>query len=107
MLKSLLENIGSGVIEEAGDSSSVDSLVKKISKKTDQNDHTGSVMDLAKFLNATNHIKILTAFQQLHVLYGHMPSQLIELRDYETKELLRQVEAKYGKEARDKINSAF
>jgi len=85
----------------------IDSLVKTINRMTERNDHTGSVMKLAEFLKAKQHIKILTGIKMMQDGYGHMPSQLSELREYERKELMKQVEDEYGKVVADKINSAF
>ena len=94
------------ILNEDNDSD-IDSLVKKIAKMTDDNAHTYSVLELAKFLKNTKSIKVLTAFNELHKLYGSMPHQLGELRDFELKELLKQATEKYGKEISDKIKSAF
>ena len=82
-------------------------LIKAIAKKTDNNMHTESVMVLANFLENGKSQKILRAIMDLHLLYGSMPTQLQELREFERKELLKQVAQKHGKEAAEKINSAF
>jgi hypothetical protein len=85
----------------------IEKLIKEIAKKTDYNDHTGSIMDLAIFLKNKKSQKILKAFMDLQDAYGHTPSQIIELRSYELKELIKQTEQNYGKITADKIYSAF
>ena len=104
-MKTLVESAERYLIEE--DNDSVEVLVNKIAELTDDNDHNGSVMVLAEFLKAQRSIKIMKAIKELHNLYGHMPSQLIELRSYELKELLKQVTQKYGEEIADKVKGAF
>ena len=102
-LNVLLEN----VINEASDKTTIDSLVADIEKLTDENAHTYSVLRLAEFLKNKKSINILKAINTLHDLYGSMPEQLIDLRGFERQELLKQVESKFGKDIRNRINSAF
>lgn len=82
-------------------------LMDDIADLTDINDHNGSVMALAQFLKAGKSIKIMKAIKELHNIYGSMPSQLIELRSFELKELLKQVAQKYGEEMVVKVKEQF
>lgn len=93
-------------IEEGKDSIGTD-LLEKIAELTDENDHNGAVMVLAQFLKEKKHIRIMKAIQELHDAYGHMPSQLIDLRTFELKELIKLVAEKYGDEISQKVKGAF
>jgi hypothetical protein len=85
----------------------VEKLIKTITKFVDRNFNTEAILEIAKFVKDTQHMKILQAFIELHGLYGSMPSQLIELRGYELKELIKLVEKQYGRDVAERIQSAF
>lgn len=82
-------------------------IIDKIEQLTDENDHNGAVMVLAKFLKSPQHIRIMKAIQELHDAYGHMPSQLIDLRGFELKELLKDFAKRYGEQLAKKVQGAF
>lgn len=82
-------------------------LLDKIAELTDENDHNGAVMVLAQFLKEKKHIRIMKAIQELHSAYGHMPSELIDLRSFELKELIKLVAEKYGDDIAQKVKGAF
>jgi len=82
-------------------------LVKRIAEKTQDNDHNGSILELATFLNNKKSIKVMNHIIGLHEVYGHMPQELMALRRNEFKYLLGYVEINYGIEERNKINKAF
>lgn len=85
----------------------IDELIQSIEELTDENDHTKAVLELARFLTNEKSIKILNAIKTMHNVYGSLPTQLIELRDIERKELIKNIEKNYGKDIAQKVNAAF
>lgn len=82
-------------------------IVVKIAKLTDRNDHTGSVLELATFLNDTKSVKLLQAIQTIHTIEGSMPSEISKYRDNILKDLMSKVKSKYGSDAAKEVNGAF
>jgi hypothetical protein len=82
-------------------------IVAKIAKLTDRNDHTGSVIELATFLNDTKSVKLLQAIQTIHTIEGSMPNELIKYRSSILKDLVSKVKSKYGSDAAKELNGAF
>ncbi len=82
-------------------------IVAKIAKLTDRNDHTGSVLELATFLNDTKTVKLLQAIQTIHTIEGSIPNELIKYRSSILKDLVSKVKSKYGSDAAKEINGAF
>ena len=82
-------------------------IVAKIAKLTDRNDHTGSVLELATFLNDTKTVKLLQAIQTIHTIEGSMPSEISKYRDNILKDLMSKVKSKYGSDAAKELNGAF
>lgn len=64
---------------------------KKIAKLTNSNDHTGSVIELAKFLKDTKTIKKLEAIETIHKIEGSLPSEISKYRDNILKGLLKKI----------------
>jgi hypothetical protein len=85
----------------------IEGLIERITRKTGENDHTKSVLELAKFLRVRRSEEILGRFIELQELYGSMPVQLIELRGNERQELMKRVEKRYGKVVAGRIEGAF
>jgi len=94
-------------IERIDESKDFDVVFKKIEKQTDENDHTGSIMTLAKFLKDKKSEKILSMIIGIHKIVGHMPSPLIDYRSSIRKDLMKLAEKKLGKEKASKLNGAF
>ena len=82
-------------------------IIAKIAKLTDRNDHTGSVLELATFLNDTKSVKLLQAIQTIHTIEGSMPSEISKYRDNILKDLMSKVKSKYGSDAAKELNGAF
>ena len=85
----------------------VTAIVDKIAKLTDKNDHTGSVIELATFLNDTKAVKKLQAIETIHTIEGSMPSEISKYRDNILKDLMNKFKSKYGQDAFNKLNGAF
>ena len=82
-------------------------IVVKIAKLTDRNDHTGSVLELATFLNDTKSVKLLQAIQTIHTIEGSMPSEISKYRENILKKLMDKVKSKYGQDGFKLIDSSF
>ena len=82
-------------------------IVAKIAKLTDRNDHTGSVLELATFLNDTKSVKLLQAIQTIHTIEGSMPSEISKYRENILKKLMDKVKSKYGQDGFKLIDSSF
>ena len=82
-------------------------IVAKIAKLTDRNDHTGSVLELAKFLNDKKAVKALQAVQQIHDAEGSMPSEIAKYRSNVLNDLMNKIKSKHGADIAKQINGAF
>ena len=54
--------------------------IKEIKELTHYNNHTLARLEIAKALRSNTHIKFYQAINDLHLIYGHMPSELSILR---------------------------
>lgn len=86
---------------EAGD------IVNKISKLTDNNDHTGAAMILAKYLKDNKNVKLLDAIQSIQFTLKHIPAEILQFRTTIVSELLDGVKKKYGNDVYKVISAAF
>lgn len=55
--------------------------IDTVAKLTDRNEHTKSLMHIAKVMGERKHLKKLELIYKMHNEYGHMPSGLKSLRD--------------------------
>lgn len=85
----------------------VSDLVKRIEMHTDNNAHTESALELAKFLKEKKMVNILNSIMDIHNEMGSMPSELSKLRVQILDELLKLVKTKYGNDIYTQVNSAF
>ena len=65
-------------------------IIQKIAKLTDRNDHNESLLILAKELKDKQAIKLLGSIKDMHKVYGHMPRELINIRNQIFDNLMRQ-----------------
>ena len=84
-----------------------DAIVKKIDKMTDSNDHTGAVVELAKFLGNKQFITIATAIQTIHDADKGMHPGLFKYREEIRDRILNGIEQKKGKNVRRAFEQAF
>ena len=70
--------------------------IKKIQKMTDRNDHTGSLMHLAKLLGDRKGLEALKGIMMTHKALGHMPDGLMRTRNQIYDNLMRQSSSKYS-----------
>jgi hypothetical protein len=55
--------------------------IDTVAKLTDRNEHTKSLMHIAKVMGERKHLKKLELIYKMHNEYGHMPMNLKSLRD--------------------------
>ena len=72
-----------------------DADIKKIAQMTDRNDHTGSLMHLAKLLGDKKGLEALKGIMMTHKAIGHMPDGLMKTRNQIHDNLMRQSKSKY------------
>ena len=91
-----IEDIKEGIEElvEKKEMSAAD--IKKIEKMTDRNDHTGSLMHLAKLLGDKKGLDALKGIMMTHKALGHMPDGLMRTRNQIYDNLMRQSSSKYS-----------
>jgi hypothetical protein len=97
---------GSNKVTEAVDAK-VQATADKIAQLTDDNNHTEAVVELAKFVANKKYVTILAAITTISKLEGDIPLQLVMYRSEIRRELLKQVQSKYGKEAVELISKAY
>ena len=84
-------------MEEIQEAKDLDpATVGQIASLTDRNDHNESLMVLAKALKDKEAIKLLGSIKDMHKVYGHMPSELIGLRNRIFDNLMRQSSKKFS-----------
>ena len=71
-------------------------VIEKIAKLTDRNDHNESLLLLAKELRDKEAVKLLGNIKDMHKVYGHMPQELIGLRNAIFDNLMRQSKNKFA-----------
>tara|TARA_B100000963_G_scaffold324721_1_gene310467 strand:+ start:295 stop:1878 length:1584 start_codon:yes stop_codon:yes gene_type:complete len=71
-------------------------VIEKIAKLTDRNDHNESLLLLAKELKDREAVKLLGNIKDMHKVYGHMPKELIDLRNKVFDNLMRQSKSKFA-----------
>jgi hypothetical protein len=54
--------------------------IKEIKELTHYNNHTLARLEIARALRSNTHIKFYQAINDLHLIYGHMPSELSILK---------------------------
>ena len=91
-----IEDIKEGIEEiiEKKEMSAAD--IKKIGQMTDRNDHTGSLMHLAKLLGDRKGLEALKGIMMTHKALGHMPDGLMRTRNQIYDNLMRQSSSKYS-----------
>ena len=80
-------------------------VIQKIAQMTNRNDHTGSLLLLAKELKDREAIKLLGSIKDMHKVYGHMPQELRTLRNVIHDNLMRQSKSKHDNH--DDVYGAF
>lgn len=82
-------------------------LMRELNVLTDNNNHNGSVLELATFLNDVENIDKMKSIINKHERIGHMTTELMLERRGINIELLNQVEKIYGIETKNMIYGCF
>ena len=79
--------------------------IKEIKELTHYNNHTLARLEIARALRSNTHIKFYQAINDLHLIYGHMPSELsiVELVRRKRIKLLNIL--RYEKSCSDYVNA--
>lgn len=89
---------------EAKPAADMTKTLDAIGDATDRNDHTEARLIIARLVKEKKLEKILNGIKELHNEMGHMPAELIKLRNGITDELMKVVERKLGRDAANQIN---
>jgi hypothetical protein len=81
--------------------------IKDIADLTDNNDHNGAVMALAKMMGDKSSTAEMEKIQKYHNLKGHMPQSLIKYRSSILNNLLAQAKKKYGDKFAKQLQNSF
>ena len=81
--------------------------IKDIADLTDNNDHNGAVMALAKMMGDKSSTAEMEKIQKYHNLKGHMPQSLIKYRSSILNNLLVQAKKKYGNKFAKQLQNSF
>jgi len=90
-----------------GGNNKLEPIIKHIADLTDENDHNGAVMALAKLTGDKSYIEQIQKIQRYQELKGHMPQSLIKYRTAIMNNLLTQVQSKYGNKVAQQLHNAF
>jgi hypothetical protein len=80
---------------------------KDIADLTDNNDHNGAVMALAKMMGDKSSTVEMEKIQKYHNSKGHMPQSLIKYRSSILNNLLAQAKKKYGDKVAKQLHGSF
>ena len=94
-------------LEAAGKPEDVGALVEKLAKMTDENDHTGAVIELAKWNGNKKLLAAANGIRMIHDAMGSMPYEVIQFRSALTKMILAEITKKHGQDVANQINSGF
>jgi len=81
--------------------------IENIADLTDNNDHNGAVMALAKMMNDKSSTAEMEKIQKYHNLKGNMPQSLIKYRSSILNNLLVQAKKKYGDKFAKQLQNSF
>ena len=61
---------------------------RKLSRLTQDNDHTQAYIEVAKYLQSAHFVSIFTGIQMIHNAEGHLPAHIAFYRDSAYEELM-------------------
>ena len=93
--------------KEKTDVQNPQTTIKNIADLTDNNDHNGAVMALAKMMGDKSSTAEMEKIQRYHELKGHMPQSLTKYRSSILNNLLVQAKKKYGDKVAKQLHSSF
>jgi hypothetical protein len=81
--------------------------IKNIADLTDNNDHNGAVMVLAKMMDDKSSAAEMQKIQKYHNSKGHMPQSLTKYRSSILNNLLTQAKRKHGDKFAKQLQNSF
>lgn len=93
--------------KEKSDAQNPQAAIKNIADLTDDNDHNGAVMALAKMMGDKSSTVEMEKIQKYHNSKGHMPQSLIKYRSSILNNLLVQAKKKYGDKVAKQLHGSF
>ena len=79
----------------------------KIAQQTDDNDHTGAKLTIAKFCQFRDFVKIFEAIETLHTIEGSMPMDLNGYRFRKGQEMMQRVKDYFPAETYNALNNSL
>lgn len=79
----------------------------KIAQQTDDNDHTGAKITIAKFAGFRDFQRIFEAIDVLHDIEGSMPSELCDYRRRKGVEMMQRVKDYFSPKIYNAINKSL
>jgi len=80
---------------------------KDIAWMTDENDHTGAKLAIARFFLFRDFIQIFQCIEVLHQIEGSMPTELLEYRKRNGIEMMQRIKDFHGIEIYNEINKSL
>lgn len=104
--KEAISEVKKSLSEAKGDAV-VDKLVADVADATDRNDHTGSLVLIAKWLKDRRMIKRLEAIETITMLDGSLDTHIGQYRLSLMKKLLKLAQSRLSKEQFEALNGAL
>jgi len=80
---------------------------KEIAQQTDNNDHTGAKISIAKLFQYRDFTQIFQCIEALHQIEGSMPTELLEYRKRKGLEMMQRIKDFHGIEIYNEINKSL
>ena len=84
-----------------------DSTCVKIAKQTDENDHTGAKITIAKLCGFRDFVKVFEAIEVLHTIEGSLPTELSDYRMRKGVEMMERVKGYFSPEFYEQISKSL
>ena len=82
-------------------------MAEKLAQMTYDNDHTGAVIELAKFSKDKDLLKAAQGIQMIHAGMGSMPYEVSTFRNFLHKQIIAAIADTQGKSVADTLDKAF
>jgi len=89
------------------DLTALDKACRLIAQDTDINNHNGALLRIAEYVQFPSYIKIFQAVSHLHVIEGHMPTELLDYRSRKAKEMMHSIKMTFPAHVYTALNSAL
>jgi hypothetical protein len=88
-------------------SQSIKNICVKIAKQTDENDHTGAKITIAKLCGFRDFVQVFEAIEKLHNIEGSLPTELSDYRMRKGVEMMERVKAYFPETFYEQINKSL